>query len=288
MQKPYVAEPSVKSSWFAGLELELMTFYGDLTPQPSAEAGGDSGCGKLVPYAWQLLQDPSGNNPAPAAPRHLGPGADNPWIAWWSPLLQLLFYGLGWPQPDLGLANWTSAGSPTDDDALRLVSRWWGERAAHIPAWSTQSPMLRKVGQQNHAAVTDTPYDDADVKDSWARTRKSYEYIQTFGGGGDSMHLSRHCTLPIETEQHNLPHYRLFLPTQTDHTSQVTLIVTNYLGWYRILSSVAPRQTASGRSYNVDVFCTKVGFLGTYRYSRTTGRWFRGQHRWHLIGSARS
>jgi hypothetical protein len=262
-----------------------MTFYGDLTPEPSREAGGGGMWGRLVPYAWQLLQDPRGDSPVPECPRPQKEGADSPQIAWWSPLLQLLFYGLGWPRPELGIRHWIDAGSPTDDDVLRLVNRWWGARAGYIAAWAAEFGPLEQAGQRIHAAVGGTHYYGGPLDDRWDRIRATEDYRQAFGGGGDSMHLTYHCETAIASNDPNLPRQRLLRPSESNHSLPLVLVVENYEGWYQMLSTVPPKQTPDGRSQKVDVFCTKVGFLGTYRYSRDTGRWFRGQHRWHLMGA---
>jgi len=154
--------------------------FGDLTPEPSYAAGGDSMWGKLVPYSWQLLQDPAGDSPVPAAPRHWEAGSANTQIAWWSPLLHLLFYGLGWSRPDLGIATWISAGRPTDNNVLRLVDRWWGGRVEYLPAWSAQFPVLNDLGRKIHTVVADSCYNDARIQDRWEATRGNWMIISRY------------------------------------------------------------------------------------------------------------
>lgn len=39
-----------------------------------------------------------------------------------------------------------------------------------------------------------------------------------------------------------------------------------------------------GFNTDVDVFDKRVGWLGTYRQSRVTGRWFAGTHSLHMVG----
>jgi hypothetical protein len=38
------------------------------------------------------------------------------------------------------------------------------------------------------------------------------------------------------------------------------------------------------RSWHVEVFDRRVGWLGTYRQSRVTGQWFAGKHSVHMAG----
>lgn len=59
---------------------------------------------------------------------------------------------------------------------------------------------------------------------------------------------------------------------------------TPYAGWYHHLSDSGPGRV-DDRSVRVDVVCRTVGWLGEYRRSTETGIWFRGQHRWHMLGN---
>lgn len=268
-----------------GTGADVVTYYGDLTPRSSSTAESADPWITFVPYAWQLLADAASGNPVPACPTHRGTGPDNPQIAWWSPLLHLLVFGLGWSRPDVGLARWFCAGRSVEDGILELVNCWWGDRTEHVLAWAGHSPMLKRFGADVHHAVAGTQYDDTPFQDLWGRCRDTENYQRSFGDDGDSMHLTYHCDLPINYDGQNPAPHRLFTQSADSQSRHIVLVVAQYSGWYRTLSTVAPRQTSDGRSYRVDVFCTTVGFLGTYRCSRDTGRWFRGQHRSHILGA---
>lgn len=63
-------------------------------------------------------------------------------------------------------------------------------------------------------------------------------------------------------------------------------MLDTYSGWYSALARLGATLPArfDGRSWRVDVVVRPIGWLGTYRQSRVTSRWFTGQHRWHELG----
>lgn len=62
------------------------------------------------------------------------------------------------------------------------------------------------------------------------------------------------------------------------------MIVTWYEGWYSQLLT-SPRAWKGSHDVRMDVIVRPLGWLGTYRKSRVTGLWFRGRHRWHMLGN---
>src|SRR4051794_24982695 len=85
-----------------------------------------------VPTLWRALADPTGPWEPPTKPWTARlpeemTGAER--IAYWSPLLTLTFGVLGWVRPEVGVRRWIEAGRPTDDAALTVLDRWWGEDA---------------------------------------------------------------------------------------------------------------------------------------------------------------
>lgn len=42
----------------------------------------------------------------------------------------------------------------------------------------------------------------------------------------------------------------------------------------------------SGRSWRVHLTIAPIGFVGTFRNSSASGRWFTGQHKAHALGLA--
>ena len=43
---------------------------------------------------------------------------------------------------------------------------------------------------------------------------------------------------------------------------------------------------AGPHDIRMDEVVRPLGWLGTYRKSRVTGLWFRGWHRWHMLGNS--
>jgi len=67
-------------------------------------------------------------------------------------------------------------------------------------------------------------------------------------------------------------------------TPAEALVLNGYSGWYRHLLDSGPGNPA-GRSRRIDVIVRPLGWLGTYRCSRTTELWFRCRHHLHLLGN---
>ncbi len=101
----------------------------------SETATGDSGpWARWLGLAWRMAAGPDGNHRRPPRP---GPDSTlEAQMAWWAPALHLLCYGLGWTQPQAGLARWLEMGAPTDDPLVAAVGRWWGADIEDLLAWA--------------------------------------------------------------------------------------------------------------------------------------------------------
>jgi hypothetical protein len=57
-------------------------------------------------------------------------------------------------------------------------------------------------------------------------------------------------------------------------------------GWYGDLTRLgASLPDIGNNSWHVDVFVKSIGFMGTFRKSRVTNRWFVGRHAVHMLGN---
>ena len=112
-------------------------------------------------------------------------------LAWWAPLLQLLFFGSGWVRPDLGLARWFDLGQPDDDPVLKIVKRWWGSQVLDVLAWSSCTNTLTEMAAQV-GTVTHTAAQRISVPDRWPERRREPNWGSVWGSGSDPMHLSVH------------------------------------------------------------------------------------------------
>lgn len=245
-----------------------------------------------LPLAWRAATDPLGAHPLPPPPGPLrwedkdGPHSHAYTIAWWAPLLHLLFFGLGWVQPDLGLARWLDGGQSDDDPVLRTVKRWWGPYVADLLAWAGGPGKLHDISSRI-AEATGTTATTARLPDRWAGHR-SPGWEQVWGGGGDSLHLGAHVITAAEAAEYD-PH-DVVLATDLVGSPRAVLSLPAYQGWYTTLGHFGAKlpARADGRMWRVSVIIRPLGSLGVYRQSRDTGRWFSGRHRWHQLGSRES
>jgi hypothetical protein len=74
-----------------------------------------------LPSLYGVLASPRSGQPFPRAPKP----NDDMWFAcgYWSALLHMMIFSLGWARPDRGLWRWYEDGKPTDDLRLRLLSQ---------------------------------------------------------------------------------------------------------------------------------------------------------------------
>ena len=208
-------------------------------------------------------------------------------LAYWTPLIHLLVYGLGWARPDRGLQRWYEAGKPVDDPRLRLVSEVWGADgqldwlAAFLwsSAWATDTHRLNELTgyAQDGAPVA--------VDREWLGQQRRLADDSGIpspisSGSWDPFHLSGHHFGPLEERP---PGGMLLCSDPKERRAVMTL--DSSIGWYWALVTEGSRLPALGsRSWHVDVSARPVGRLGTYRRSRATGLRFMGQHSLHVQG----
>jgi hypothetical protein len=241
-----------------------------------------------LPMAWRAVADRSGDHRFPPEP-HIVDRADTDAhayaLAWWGPLLELLFLGSGWARPDLGLARWLDLGQPDEDPVLKVVKRWWGTRTADVLAWSACSPAMSCLAEQIGESVG-APIRPVTLLDLWADARRSPQWqSQWGGGGGDEMHLCSHvhgASMPRDTTRRA----RILAALDANGGPRAVLTLPSYAGWYTTLSRVGSGlpTRVDGRPWRVEVVVRSLGWLGTYKYSWRTRRWFSGRHRWHELG----
>lgn len=190
----------------------------------------------------------------------------------WGPLLPLLHFHLAWERVDAGLARWAAqAFDPVDDPTLSAVRDYWGPEALTAAAeWSLQTGGQPADGLPRVAAPGRAP-------------------------SPAGLHLDNHAVLD-EGGHHWAAAYRPHPVSRRDPDPSVEvrdnghgqrhLIVATYRGWYRTLEDLGSRlpEIADGRSWRIDVTIAPIGFVGTFRRSRVTGRWFTGRHRAHALG----
>lgn len=256
----------------------------------SADARGhDEGpWSRWTTWAWQCAADPGGARPLP--PRPDVDSSHDELIAFWGPLLHLTSYGLGWADAGAGLLRWVESGTPVTDPRLALIQRWWGPALPDLLAYALGGHDIQAVGghiSQLVGAMAPRPQEQVPGNDDLTRLlqqrREDPRWQQVWAGGGDPLHLTPHCLAPVQAGPQPDPVVRLAV----ELPGRAVLTTNRYDGWYRALAEhgagLPPSQ--DGRSWRISVFCLPIGYLGTYRQSRDSGRWFAGRHRWHQLGA---
>jgi hypothetical protein len=248
--------------------------------EPSPEAtGNDPDWGRWVPATWRAAIDPTAQVALPHRPPADVIGA----AGYWAPLLHLALYSLGWPSPAHGLYHWDRLGRPLEDRRLALIESLWGYRldAALRHLWMNQP------GFDLDLPGTTAMPDLGSAPDAWRRPVLAASYVEhnPATGGSDPLHL--HHVVNGATDD-SVSHRTDLRPCDPGSSRQPRAVFTtdNYAGWYRRLADRATElpTTPGGSGWRIDVVIEPIGFVGTYRRSRASGRWFNGQHRWHELG----
>lgn len=160
-----------------------------------------------------------------------------------------------------------------------------GDRLDELLAWLATSdwPMSVAAAAADACGV-DSHEPGVAVDRDWldnAERRVASAGWGPYGGGTDPMHLAVHSMAPAHGDDDEGVHVLV-----RDDRRSAVLIVDRYAGWYAALGRLGARlpPRADGRSWKVDVLCRPIGWLGTYRRSRLTGRWFAGRHSTHMMG----
>jgi hypothetical protein len=103
--------------------------------------------------------------------------------------------------------------------------------------------------------------------------------------GTDSLHLSEHLRTQL-LEPGTRP-VRLAGGRDVTSTKHTHLLLADGGGWYEALHQNGDRLPVrpDGRSWRVDVTSATLGYIGEFRKSRETGRWFAGNHSSHMLGN---
>lgn len=195
-----------------------------------------------------------------------------PGCAWWSPLLNLMRYRLGWADPAAGAATWWERGLPTDDPTLAAIQLWYGEHLALGIQWLTRD--LAPIDGLNERAD---------------RARRSGSTLDLFDGGWDPFHLSGHVGAPENLHQGPKPSREVWwAPGVSLRTS---LVWPTYVGWYAYLMEFYDEyvREASGPQDDgqppLSLTIEPIGWLGLFRPSARSMRWHATSPEIHAWGN---
>lgn len=250
-----------------------------------AALGGQWEWHALIPAAWQAAALPEAPAPQlvrvdPTAAARMAP-LDLAYAeaGYWTPLVYLLAFGLGWTRLDVGLHRWVAAGMPTQDPVLAAVCRGWGQHVGEFLGWLCQErrgmALAEMLRQHTKARQLDHPLPDVPLRVAHPEVFTWHE------GGWDGLHLTGHLQSWLEHDPDPGPEYYV---DEDAGPGRQALVAPAYASWRQGLQVIDP-MGVEGRSTRVDVVCRSVGWLGTYRWSWQTGGWFRGRHRWHVMGA---
>lgn len=250
------------------------------TDELIAKSGEDPRWGFAIPWLYRALAAPLTFEPMPALgdPPDRHPDA----LGYWTALLHMLLYSLGWARPDRGLRWWYDTGRPTDDPRLALLEHVWRQDGylEHFAEWACRTPL-----QATSTLGALTGYRDDGVRTEphpdWRAARRHATEHSPFGVDRDPYHLPDHSRGPLAE-----PRGTSLLLRSGRTERHAMLVLDSMVGWYRALSEqTATLPSLEGRSWHVDVVVRPAGWLGTYRRSRVTGLWFTGRHRSHTRGT---
>lgn len=244
--------------------------------------------GYAIPWVFRWLAAPPETESLPAPPQ---PGDHHSAATgYWSALLHVLIYSLGWARPDLGLRWWTQNGKPVDDPRLRLLAAYDADGMLELfTAWTATTQQLAPIKEladlTGYPGTDDRPPYRPGVldhdQDRAAEQLGNLSPYSNHSGGWDPLHLSMHCVGPLEE-----PTGDPVIVRSGRGQRQAVLLLDSMRGWYRSLAEAGAGLPDIGdRSWRIDVVGRPFGHLGTYRRSRTTGLWFAGRHRHHLPGT---
>ena len=247
---------------------------------------GDSGAWtRWIATTFQILAAPSAPHRYPVAPRR----GDDTLLAcaYWTPLWHLLLFSFAWSDPGLGLQRWIDAGTPADDPRLALIRELWatdGQLDWFVGWLGSGMPSLPGPFADLTIATSDSSgltLDRQWVDDQRANAQRS-GIPNPLSGGSDPLHLSMHFDGPLTID--GATDARLL---RTDQAARRAVLTMNTAtGWYRTLHELGSELPDIGaRSWHVDVYVQPVGWLGQFRRSLRTGRWFAGKHSVHMSGN---
>ena len=205
-------------------------------------------------------------------------------LGYWFPLLYVLVHRLGWENPGAGLREWYDHGKPTDDPTLGFVAEVWGADGEldKALAWLSVSGMTFTSGAS--APITEEQELSLAWRDMCNRIERQQKGLPyRFGMNvepNDGLHLAHHVSAQED------PGTGVIYKSR-DSTRRAVAVLDSASGWpaqLRNLGGNLPK--IASHSWKVDVCVKPIGWIGTFRQSRETGRWFSGRHSIHMLGNS--
>lgn len=208
--------------------------------------------------------------------------------AYWMALQYLLECLLGWRNVDFGLNWWYERGKDSGGDPrLELMQLVWDDDgqldlyAAHMwrEHFAFSSPEDMSPAEMRKACRFGS-------EDWWRQLKRrgSVYRHDPFYAGSNPLHLHSCCHFGLLKPKAKPEG---FVKNGDMNSFRATLIVSQFTAWREELEIFGRTLTpSSSRSWHVEVFDRQVGYLGKFRQSRVTGKWFQGKHSIHMAGNA--
>lgn len=260
----------------------------------------DTGVNYLTTSVWKAIASPGDQIAMPTLSSLLSDakrnGSYNAFEAvrsLWNAILQVSVTSLGWPSPALGFLHWREAGYPVADPRFEMFARLLGDdldtHTAEVLSFLFDKNLWGRNLTEAEEHVRDSVLTHARPAwlDRFATTKPDVSRPSLSWGGTDPLHMQVHVPI-IGLSWLGIP-----ADDVTDQTdtyigdTHAMLMLGDYAAWYHKLDNFGASlpQRPDRRSWRVDVVVKPVGWLGTYRRSRLTGRWFSGPHSIHEWGA---
>ncbi len=247
----------------------------------------DNWC-RYLPDLHRLLADPNAATDWPVnyCKHHLRSLRHQECCSWWE-TLRYIFKGLlGWKNLPAGLAWWYANDKATfDQPLLQLVRERWDSTGEldYFAAreWYADGHTGNGLDELPWSGPLESPYEPSP---GWWRSFYArgplFDY-SPFGTGWNELHLGYSDFIgeaPSPSKDEPTRFYDL-------STRTATLIVSDFDCWKRELREFGELLPQISRSWHMEVFDRKIAYLGLFRQSRVTKRWFQGKHSIHMAGN---
>lgn len=205
----------------------------------------------------------------------------------WETLHYLFTALLGWESPGHGLAWWYSAGKPIDNPLLKLMWHYWdGHRQLDYYAawaWTPGQSFLAEDELLPHELARSSIWQN---EDWWREFKMRGRMLENdpFYGGSNPLHLGHSDNFGMDyVDEDDLQP----ILHSNSKDRRAVLIVSSLGHWRRNLINMGGQlPKLQEHSWHVEVFDRQIGYLGLFRQSRVTGKWFMGKHSVHMVGAS--
>ena len=248
------------------------------TSMPHSPFSDDPWC-RLIPTLHQALADPYKDHGLPTRPPKDQHGDI---CAYWETLHYLLHVLVGWQDIATGLAWWYGNGKKhLNDPRFQLLKALWDSEGQldDYAAWAWKTKGWDPGYQFQHVTPESAP---SWLDETWWRTfkrRKKAEHSNPYDGGSNPLHLGHSDEYGLTASTGD---FRTFFEPST---RQAVLVVSKIESWRAELRTLSQQLPSLGsKPWHLEVFDRRIGFLGLFRQSRITHRWFQGKHSTHMAG----